>query len=193
MLQLNRRYPEGKPLQLLFSGTLAESTGVFTAIRLAHALHALDNTVRLTIIGFCALPEQLEQLKKECAVDYIQLTGGDRLVPHPDILAAIQAADVGIIAYPPNPATQNAVPTKLYEYLGYHLPIVLTDHPVWQQRCAPYNAAVTFDQHAPDAVEILRQLRMQTFYTTAPTDIYWDSEAEKLQAVIESVLNQRYK
>jgi len=193
-LPINRRYPEGKPLQLLFSGTLAESTGVFTAIRLVQALHALDNTVRLTITGYCALPGQLEQLRKECnAVNYIHLTGGDRLVPHQDILTAIQLADAGIIAYPPNPATQNSIPTKLYEYLGYHLPILLIDHPVWQQRCTPYNAAVTFDNDAPDAAEILRQLRMQTFYTTAPTGIYWDTEAEKLQAVIESVLNRRYK
>jgi hypothetical protein len=193
-LPINRRYPEGKTLHLLFSGTLAESTGVFTAIRLTHTLHALDNSVRLTVIGYCALPEQLKQLKKECAaVDYIQLTGGDQLVPHQDILTAIQVADVGIIAYLPNPATKNSVPTKLYEYLGYHLPVLLTEHPVWQQRCALYNAAVTFNNNAPDAAEILRQLRMQTFYTTAPTGTYWDTEAEKLHAVIESVLNQRYK
>jgi hypothetical protein len=192
-LPLNRRYPEGTPLHLLFSGTLAESTGVFTAVTLIHALHAIDHSVRLTIIGYCALPEQLARLKEECMVDYIELRGGDRLVPHADILAAIQTADVGIVAYPPNPATQNSIPTKLYEYLGYRLPILLIGHPVWLQRCAPYNAAVIFDGSAPNAAEILRQLRLQTFYIHAPQDVYWDSETEKLLCAVESVLNGHHK
>lgn len=191
VLPLRRRYPTPHSLRLLFSGTLAESTGVFTAIALAHALHALDNTVHLTIIGYCALPEQLERLKQACTADYITLIGGDHLVPHADIIQAIQTTDVGIIAYPPNPATHRSVPTKLFEYLGYHLPILLVDHPVWIQRCAPYAAAVAFSGDNPDAPAILHQLRTQTFYTTAPTDVYWDSEAKKLRGILYSILQIR--
>jgi len=190
---LRRQFPEGKPLRLLFTGTLAESTGVFTAIALTHVLHALDSTVHLTIIGYCAIPEQLNRLRSECAVDYIDLIGGNQLVPHPEIVAAVQASDIGVITYPPNPSTENSIPTKLYEYLGYHLPILLIDHPVWNRRCAPYDAAVIFDTLAPDTAQILHQIRTQTFYTTTPEGIYWDSEEEKLLPVIESVLNRHHK
>jgi len=191
VLSLHRQYPAPHSLRLLFSGTLAESTGVFTAINLTHALHALDNTVHLTVIGYCALPEQVERLKQACTADYIRLIGVDHLVPHTDIIQAIQTADVGIIAYPPNPATQNAIPTKLFEYLGYHLPILLIDHPVWTQRCAPYNAAVNFSAQEPDAAAILRKLRTQTFYTATPNDVYWDTEAKKLSKILHSILKIR--
>ena len=50
-------------IQLLFSGTLAETTGVFTAIDLAVKLHVIDERFRLTIIGYAAQKHVLEKIR----------------------------------------------------------------------------------------------------------------------------------
>jgi hypothetical protein len=168
-------------LQLLFSGTISDSTGVFIAIDLAEKLHALRPEIRLTIIGYCALPGTLTRLKAAIATkSFIQLIGGDQLVPHHDILNAIEKADYGIIAYPPNPSTTNSIPTKLYEYLGSHLPILLIHHTPWTDLCSPYPAAIPFQADHIDPEKMLRLMTSTNFYNILPTDVYWEHEEQKL-------------
>ncbi len=175
-------------IRLLFTGTLAESTGVFSAIALATKLAALDNRIELQIVGFCQQPETINRLKNEIVTKpFITGLGIDQWVPHQKIVEAIQQADYGIIAYPPNPSTQNTIPTKLYEYLGFKLPILLIDHPVWVTVCKPFSAAITFQEDIP-AADILQQMTTSIFYPTDPQDIYWESEQIKLIACIKSLL-----
>jgi glycosyltransferase involved in cell wall biosynthesis len=173
----------------LFTGTLSEITGLFTALDLLEQLHHHDPAVRGTIIGYCALAGERQRLQAHLAtMPYVTLHGGDRLVPHPAIEREILQADVGIIAYPPNPATEHSFPTKLYEYLGYRLPILLVDHPPWVAYAAQFDAAVTFRSASFDAAQALQQLREKTFYTTPPEDVFWEHEGQKLLTVINTLV-----
>lgn len=166
---------------LLFSGTLAETTGVFKAIELADKLYAADPGIRLTIAGYCSQSSTLHKLQKAVAVrSHICLIGGDRLVAHHDIMSLIQEADAGIISYPENPSTINSIPTKLYEYLGCRLPILLTYHPAWTKVCMPYAAAVVYDPDNLEATAILNTLKTGHFYSQEPNEVFWDSEQPKL-------------
>lgn len=170
-----------KSLHLLFTGTLAESTGILNAIAFSKALHALDTSVRLTIAGYCSRPSLLNMLKAEIENhDFILLIGGDTLVPHTTILTKIQHCDFGLVANVPDRATQNRIPTKLYEYMGYKLPIVLTDHAPWMDFCKPYNAAISIDFATPNIAEILKRMKTTTFYTTEPQNVVWETEAQRL-------------
>lgn len=173
----------------LFTGTLSEITGLFTALDLLEALHRHDPAVRATIIGYCALTAERQRLHARLAtMPYITLHGGDRLVPHPAIERAILQADVGIIAYPPNPATEHSFPTKLYEYLGYHLPLLLIDYAPWSKYAARFEAAVTFQPASFDAAPILQALREKTFYTTPPEDVFWEHDGERLLIVVNALV-----
>lgn len=176
-------------IHLLFSGTLAASTGVFVAVDLACALHAQDAHIHLTIIGYCARQPELEKLQALIQdKPFITLTGGNSLVPHPAILNAIAQAHFGIVAYPPNPATKGSIPTKLYEYLGYSLPILLTNHPQWQALCQPYHAALSFDAQHIDAAGLIQAMKTTAFYTAQPQDIYWENEEARLENVVNSLI-----
>jgi glycosyltransferase involved in cell wall biosynthesis len=175
--------------QLLFSGTLSESTGVFTAIEIAIKLHALDKNIRLRIVGYCSQPDVLQKIKTTIEpYTYIGLIGGDQLVPHAEIIEHIQQADAGIIAYPFNPSTYSATPTKLYEYLGYQLPIVLIDHPQWVERCAAFQAAVVFDPDRINPKKLWESLNSQSFYPIVPADVFWESEQPKLLDRVHKIL-----
>ncbi len=173
-------------INLLFTGTLAETTGVFTAIELAQRLHNEDASIRLMLIGYCSLKETLEKIKDEISdKDFIKLIGGDQLVPHAEIVSQIQSHDFGIIAYSENPSIVNSIPTKLYEYLGYQLPILLVDHNTqWIDRTKFYQAALPFNVSMLKPDEFLHQMRTQSFYNSIPTDVFWDSEAEKLKRIM---------
>jgi glycosyltransferase involved in cell wall biosynthesis len=175
---------------LLFSGTLSTSTGVFKAIELADVLYKVDSTIQLKIVGSCALQEELEQLRKQIENKaYIQLIGGDKLVPHQLILAHIKASDFGIISYPENPATINSVPTKLYEYLANKLPILLVNHPRWVSICNKFSAAVVFDYKHVNGGDLLLGMRETAFYPVNPTDVWWSDEEPKILSVLNSLSN----
>lgn len=177
--------------KLLFTGTLAESTGVFKAIELAIGLHKADSNVSLAIIGYCPRKNTMEKIRA-LAEDYpfISLKGGDELVPHDVIIREILAAGAGIISYPPNPSTSSSMPTKLYEYLACRLPICLIRHVAWEDRCKPYNAAVTFGWSMDDPERILNALISGRFYTAVPDDVFWDSEEKKLLPSVREMLRQ---
>jgi hypothetical protein len=181
--------PEGKPrvkssgtIRLLFSGTISESTGVFEAISLARALHHIDNTIYLHLIGYCAVPATLTKIHALIQSEkYITLTGGDQRVPHEEIVTQLYCSDFGIIHYPFSPHTENKIPTKLYEYLSARLPMIIQDYQPWVDRCTPHQAAIPI-QFSPslDAVGLLKKMKQTEFYTTSPTDVSWSSEEKKL-------------
>ncbi|HET9487790.1 MAG TPA: glycosyltransferase [Chryseosolibacter sp.] len=178
-----------KTISLIFSGTLAETAGVFTAIDLAIKLHVIDDRFRLTIIGFASQKKVLEKIRLLIQPrPFIDLITSDNPIPHKEIFKQIQKADFGLITYQINPSTMNSIPTKLYEYLGFKLPVLLVNHKPWVEFCVPYSAAVVFDSLHFDAGQIYRQMTSGTFYTADPSIVYWDSEEPKLLRVVDDLL-----
>jgi glycosyltransferase involved in cell wall biosynthesis len=183
-----KRFPKPEKIRLLFSGTLAESTGVFSAIKLAEKLHQIEPKIELLIIGFCAVEATLKEIELTIQHQpFITLKGGSELVPHTEIFEAISTSHFGIISYPISPHIENSIPTKLYEYLGCQLPILLQEHLTWVEICKPYAAAITINFTDPDVNVILHQMKKSTFYSKPPIDVTWESEAMKLLKVIENV------
>lgn len=195
VLENKLRKPSGKyskkssadqNIHLLFSGTLAESTGVFEAIDLARSLYAQEPRIRLTIIGYSSQAGTLNKIKRITEQhNYISLISGDMLIPHTDIIKEILQSDFGIISYPPNKSTENCIPTKLYEYTGCKLPILLVNHAPWVERCDAYTACIPIDFKNPDVVAILREMQNKQFYPAAPGDVFWEDEAGKLINLID--------
>jgi len=190
------RRPVTEKIQLLFSGTLSGSTGVFEAIRLAKQLHDEDTNIELFIVGYCAQPAVLAAIRKDISMhSFILLIGGDQSVPHGEIMAAISRAHFGIVCYPSSPHTENSIPTKLYEYMGCELPILLQNYKPWIELTSPYPAAVVIDnfEHVY-ASHVLETMKQTAFYTNAPADVYWDSEVPKLLNAIQNLfMSREYK
>ncbi len=173
-------------IRLIFTGTLAESTGIFQAIDLAKKLHAFESKIRLDIIGFCAQPKLIRKIEKAISQDsYITLVGGGNFVSHSIIRDAIATANFGLICYPPSPHLENKIPTKLFEYLACHLPILLQDHERWVQMCLPCKASIKVDFEEPDVAAILTEIRRGAFYTSFPEGMTWQNEETIFMKVIE--------
>ncbi|MBJ6117988.1 glycosyltransferase [Pontibacter sp. BT310] len=177
-------------LKLLYSGTIAGIYGVFEAVELAEQFHQFNPQVTLNIIGYCAHTPTLQKLKQTIAdKPYITLTGGEQLVPHPEILQAIATHDVGLLPYQPNPSTFRCIPTKLYEYMGYGLPILMQQNPIWDNLLNKAEAGLTINFNNYSLKSLLQTLYQSYFYKTGiPSDIFWQSEEEKLLQVVGSIL-----
>lgn len=176
-------------IRLLFSGTLAETTGVFVAIRLAERLHAEDGRIVLYIVGYArqkAVQDEIYMIAKNKS--YIRLIGISVLVPHSEIVEWITNVDFGVVSYPNNPSTRTSFPTKLYEYMGHRLPVLLTDNPVWVSFCETYQAAVPFNEHNIDPRALLNSMVHTAFYTLFPQEVLWKSEERKLNQVMNEII-----
>ncbi len=173
--------------QLLFSGTLAESTGVFEAIRLAKSLHELDKTIALYIIGYAARNDTYQRIKDEISGhDFVTLQGGNHLVPHTEVMKAIFEADFGIISYPPSPHTENSMPTKLYEYVAAKLPVLLCDHKPWVEFCRQFDAGLILTA-ATTTTELLTLMKSEVFYKKEAADVSWLTEEQKLLVALDKI------
>ena len=178
------------PTRLLYTGTIAEEYGVFEAIELAKNLHELEPNITLTIIGYASKETTLTQLKKAIAGCYfISLKGGDRLIPHAEILEEIKLADFGLVCYRPNKNTENRIPTKLYEYLALQLPIIVQNNKLWVELCSAYQSARVIDFQNYDVISVLNQIKTSKSYPNG-TDrsLLWESEEEKLIALIKGII-----
>lgn len=173
--------------KLLFSGTLADTTGVFTAINLATQLHDIDKEITLTIIGFAAQEETRRRMDEVVSgKPFIKLIGINTLVPHSLIIDEIDNADFGIISYPPNASTSGATPTKLYEYLAHQLPFLLINHTPWVTLAYRFNAAVIFDENrAP--VDIYKEMSSRNFYGNDIAPPTWANEVPALFAALQKL------
>ncbi|HEV8513013.1 MAG TPA: glycosyltransferase [Cyclobacteriaceae bacterium] len=197
------RNPNKEFIELIFTGTIAESTGVFQAIDLAKKLHAVEPKIRLKIVGYCARTNELQKIKDEVSENsFITLTGGDKLVPHSLIMDTIATANFGIIYYPQSPHTENKIPTKLYEYLACQLPILLQNHKPWVETANPFDAAIAVNYEQPDIESILKQISNRSFYSKIPPQLRedtnqsnsngfdsltWQNEEKKLLGLINNI------
>jgi glycosyltransferase involved in cell wall biosynthesis len=170
--------------KLIFTGTLAPTTGVMEAIHLCKRLHEIDSTFTLSVVGYCALPDFLNQIKAAISgADFIKLTGGDTLVPHSKILSEIANSDTGIIIYSVNPSTESSIPTKLYEYLAMKLPVVISHNEQSHQLVERFNAGIILTEN-PDYQSLVEQLKKQ-FILSRDTSVYWEAEIPKLKASLK--------
>jgi len=181
---------ERKPtIHLLFTGTLAENTGVFTAIDLAVKLHVIDDRFRLTIIGWAAKWDVIQRIKLQIEPrPFIRLITDDQPIPHTRILEEIATADFGMVTYQINPSTTNSIPTKLYEYLAAQLPVLMVNHKPWVELCHKWSAAVVFNPFSYDAAELYREMMSRHYYPETPEGVTWTSEESRLLDVVGKLI-----
>lgn len=169
-------------VKLLYSGSISEMYGVFEAIELCRQLHQEHSGISLTIIGYCAIPKTLAQIKAIIRdKPYIRLIGGDQLVSHGDIVRQIEKSDVGLLPYQPHPSTFNCTPTKLFEYLANALPVLVQENPYWAKRVNHYQAGIMINFRQFNAKELIYKMKNSCFYLHGiPTETLWETEEKRL-------------
>jgi glycogen(starch) synthase len=182
-----------EPLQLLYSGTISALNGVWEAVSLTeHLRWAWPGGARLTIIGFCQQPDLLAQLQQKVMenADWLTLIGGQLLVPHSRIVAAISRSHVGLLPYQPHPSTERCRPTKLFEYMAHGLPVISSPNSLWNALLQEHGAGLQLDfQQSINGPALVARLRGQLFYPNGiPREALWAAEGKKLWHLLDTVI-----
>ncbi len=171
--------------KLLFTGTIAETTGIFEVIDLVKNLHKADSSISLTIIGYAAQKDVLNKVLIEIqSHPFIRLIGGNALVPHAEIVAQIVRADFGFVWYPKNKSTASSIPTKFYEYSALGLPILTPQNQSVANTVEIGGYGIVFSSHEDDKKLLSK---MKEFYpaTEQTETLYWENEEQKLLHTVE--------
>lgn len=167
---------------ILFTGTLAQSTGVFEAIEIVRGLHAVDPAFHLSIIGFCASQKEFNRLTDLAHQNsFLSFKGKTQPIPHHEILAAIHQADFGIVYYPQNPATSCSIPTKLFEYTALNLPILIRHTEESHELILRSRAGIVLSESI-DFTELAN--RIKQFESSPVNPSYWESDLPMLLTIL---------
>ncbi|WP_207430547.1 glycosyltransferase [Sabulibacter ruber] len=179
-----------KPLRLLYSGTISQLYGVMEAITFTQSLRQWVPSAELTIIGYCADATFLEEVRARLApLPFVTLLGGDTLVPHTEILAQEKLHHIGLLPYRPHPSTFTCVPTKLFEYIGNGLVVVMESNPLWQKILQDHEAGVVLPFARPITPKKIEALLKKPYYSKGiPEQVFWAAEETNVQAVVASLL-----
>ncbi len=181
-------------IKLIYTGTISEDYGIFEAIALAKTWQKLSASCTLSIVGFCPRPQDwmyLQEINQSC--DFIQLVGGNQMVPHDRILLGIQESDLVLLPYRVNQSVARRIPTRLYESLALKKPMLISQNPFWRHFLAQYDfqAAIFTDYQDAHSHEQAYEAFIRTrFYEdiSQTEGIYWEEEAEKMMKIINALL-----
>ncbi|KAA3438054.1 glycosyltransferase family protein [Rufibacter hautae] len=182
---------EEKPLRLLYSGTISRLYGVMEAITFTQNLRQWVPSAELTIIGYAADAAFLEEVKARVApLCFVTLLGGNTLVPHNEILAQEKLHHIGLLPYRPHPSTFTCVPTKLFEYIGNGLVVIMESNPLWQKILQDHEAGVVLPFARAITPKKIEALLEKPYYQNGiPEQVFWMEEESTLQGVVIKLLS----
>lgn len=127
--RLSPRQPDANP-EILYLGGLERNRG--SALMIAAFAEVIANMplARLRIVGHFMPPDLEDELRADAAnrgiAHAVTITGR---VPFEQIGDYLQQAAVGWVTWQAYPKNMKNIPTKLFEYMAYNLPIVSSDLP----------------------------------------------------------------
>ncbi|MGI9185283.1 MAG: glycosyltransferase family 4 protein [Solirubrobacteraceae bacterium] len=107
--------------RVIYCGTVGLAQGVGTIVQAAHELRTMGAEIDFLIVGDGAEREGLAQLARERGLSNVRFAGR---VPREDVPSLIGSSDVAVLSLRDVPLFEDALPTKLLEYMAAGLPVV---------------------------------------------------------------------
>ncbi len=166
-------------LELVFSGTISESHGIFKAIDFAEACNQIQPT-RLTIAGFASQLVVSQKVKNYIKnKSFVEVVGLGHLVAHITVLEMANRAHAGLLFYTPNNAFAGKTPTKFFEYLALNKWVLALQ--AEQFRLSESESIIHLD-HAEKPTQALIAKLLSKPPKAENADFLFDSEAFRLLA-----------
>jgi hypothetical protein len=176
--------------EFLISGTISKEYGVFEALRFFNQLPAAK--YKLIIVGHCPNKQTFSDLKKEVnGIENIEFLVSATPIPHKDILAHIGNKTIALLPYQVNKSTENKIPTKLYEYIGMAIPLLVSPNPIWDKIIKKHHAGLSIDFYSPvNYANISRSLALiNNRQSSDLKDVMWINEESKLLIIIDGLIS----
>ena len=185
---LNHTEPKSDKIKFVYSGTIAEHYGVFDAVNFVEHLYRSGLNLEFLIIGYASQISVLNKLRNLITnKNYIQISGGDQLVPHDQILIKIASADYCLLPYQENKCTEGRVPTKLFESIALKTPVIISPNTAWNYIIDEYKAGILFDFKSSPSPGIFSSTR--SFYNIKSSkEATWSSCEDTLLDAVKILI-----
>lgn len=187
--QFHQKKTNSNNVKFLFTGNISENSGVLTALSFYNRIRKAIPNSSLTIIGHCPSSSFLKKLQNE-AKEEVELIVSSTPVDHSKITEQITQCDFGIVSYKINPSNENCMPTKVFEYLAYGLPIISHPGTIWTDYALKFNACIPlcFEQVNTDKVAGQLQEFNNSDEPKNIDEVKWISEEKKFVELIDRLL-----
>lgn len=195
MLANASRIPEEKREKVLvYTGLISRLRGAFEMVRALEYLDHIDN-LRLDLIGKFDPPSLEKELQKMLGYRRVHFIGW--LQPT-QVYKRLKEADIGLVCLHPEPRFIDALPVKLFEYMGVGLPVVASNFPLWRKIVEENQCGICVNPLDPQ--EIARAIEYLVTHPGVAREMgergrraveekyNWEREAEKLCALYKELL-----
>lgn len=191
---------ENKKNGLIYTGNVTEDRGA-----LYHAnIPNINKEIEVHLIGKCAnaLAKAMYAVAGD-EQDRLHIQGIDQFIPKADIDAAYMSGNwlAGIAIFPPTDHYMKKELTKFFEYMGYGLPIICSNFPVWEAFIQTYECGIvvdpTDDQAVNKAIHYLQEHPEEAAKMGAngmravKEELNWHAEEVKMIQWYERLLKER--
>ena len=111
-------------------------------------------------------------------------------IEHSKIVEQIVKSEFGIVSYKVNPSNENCMPTKVFEYLSYGLPIISKTGTIWTEFASKFDTCMSLDFEDIKEEEIAPRLTEfhQSFIPKNIPEVMWATEEKKLISLVDRLL-----
>jgi glycosyltransferase involved in cell wall biosynthesis len=193
------QYVKGREPVVLYLGGMERNRGAQLMVEAFHQVWQEFPQARLLHVGHFAPPELEAEVRAAAAqrglAQAVTFVGR---VPFEQIGAYLLQAAVGWVTWQPVPKNKKNIPTKLFEYMAYGLPVVCSDLPSTRPfvRQGENGYLVTAGDPAAHAGALLELLRQPAIATAmgargqrlVQTEYNWDAMETRLLALYQELL-----
>ncbi len=150
---------KSKAIKLIISGTIGDTYGTLSGIEFFQQFKKHYRQASLTIIGYSANSSFLREVKHLCQSDTsIKLITANVPINHKHIIEEIKKSDLALMPYELNDNLSSRIPTKLYEYLAYGVPMLIPNNAQWLEILNTHKAGFAVDFVTPNMADCIINL-----------------------------------
>ncbi len=165
--EINISYKEKTELKILIYGNISENYGTEKAILIINQLNLIqtDCIYTLTIVGNCFIEKYLEKLTELASIyKYIHLNIKNKPIKYELVLDYLKQSDIVLMPYQINESNKDRIPTKFYECLAFHKPMLISLNSYWKSFLEPHQCSIFYNLDNLNFFKLHIQIRESIFY-----------------------------
>lgn len=182
---------------LLYLGSLSESYGLDTLLEVMRQLKARGVAIPLIVTDKFGSPEIQGRIEEAVEKEGLPIRVMPRISAN-RLDEYARLANIALATEQPTPERILALPTKLFEYMAYGLPMVASDLPLTREVVERAGCGILVPPADAGAYveailrlhrdEILRRKHVEAGFAAVGGEYSWDQEKRELQALFQNLL-----